>query len=362
MKFLNLLAFSTLLVISCQSVSEELPFQELPVFTPEITHQFESFGDDIFFSHLGYSTQLLENGAIFLPDRELNKIFKLSSEGNPISVIASEGRGPGEIQDVNFISRSFNNTILVYDQISRKVLRYSSSGDYIEEFILPTWDRGSLSEVYELDEDYFLTVFRSFEYLRNFDLEPEAYLVMFEKSTEKYTQYITISDRPYARHIVNDQPRGGRMVPFSAEHLRYLNHQNSSFYSFWTEDQTIAGLNTSLDTTRTITFELSREKLSGDEITTIRDDQPDNLWRTMQPLLPEYKAIADDLKIDEKNNFWLKLNHRSEFQKWLILSESGEKLAIVELPKDGMLTHISDRHLGFRLDDHIFALLEPIKL
>jgi hypothetical protein len=82
----------------------------------------------------------------------------------------------------------------------------------------------------------------------------------------------------------------------------------------------------------------------------------------MEPLLPEYKAIADDLIIDEQHNFWLKLNHRSEYQKWLILSESGDKLAIVHLPKDGMLTHVSDQHLGYRLDDHKFALLEPVNL
>lgn len=351
-----------LFLISCHSDSEEISFEELAVFTPNIIQEFESLGGEIFFSHLGYSSPQFDDESIFLPDRDLNKIFKVSAGGNLISTIASEGRGPGEIQDITFVSRSYDHSLLVYDQRNRKVLRFSSAGGYLEEFILQPWEKGTLTEVYELDENHLLTVYRSFEYLRNLDLEPEAYLVIFDKETEQYTHSVTISDRPFARNIVNGQPRGGRIVPFTAEHLRAFNHRNSSFYSLWTEEQKIASLTASLDTANTITFELSREQLSIDEINTIRDDQPNNSWRTMEPLLPKYKAIANDLIIDEKNNFWLKLNHRSEYQQWLILSESGEKLALVQLPKDGMLTHISDQHLGFRLDDHRFALLEPVKL
>jgi hypothetical protein len=362
MKFLPVSAVLIVLLISCHSDSEEKPFEELPIFTPNIVQEFESLGDDIFFSHLGYNTVLLDDGSIFLPDRELEKIFKVSYDGDLISTIAYDGRGPGEIQDVNFMSRSYDNTIIVYDQINKKVLRFSALGEFIEEFILPPWEKGTLSEVYELDENHLVTVYRSFDFLRNPDLEPEAYMVVFDKSTGKYTQHITISDRSYARTIIDGQPRGGRIVPYSAEHLRYFNHINSKFYSFWTQGQTIACLTSALDTTQTITFELSQERLSTEEVSAIREDLPVDLWHNMEPLLPEYKAIADDLIIDEQNNFWLKLNYRSEYQKWLILSESGDKLAIVQLPKGGMLTHASDHHLGFRLDDHIFALFEPVKL
>lgn len=362
MKYLSLITFTALLLMSYHSYVEEISFDEIPVFTPKIIQEFESLGDDIFFSHLGYHTIPLIDETIFLPDRTLNKIFKISSDGNLISTIASGGRGPGEIQDITFVSRSFDSTIVVYDQMNRKVLRFSALGEFLEEFKLRPWEKGTLTEVYELDENHLLTVYRSFDYLRNHDLEPEAYLVIFGKEAEQYIQNVSISDRPYARNIVNNQPRGGRIVPYSPEHLRYFNHRNSKFYSLWTEDQTIASLTSSLDTTQTITFELARETLSREEINAIRNDLPNSLWRNMESLLPKYKAIADELIIDEKNNFWLKLNHRSEYQKWLILSESGEKLAIVRLLKDGMLTHVSDQHLGFRLDDHRFALLEPVKL
>jgi hypothetical protein len=362
MKSLLRFVICILILIGCQSVSEEKPFEELPVFTPAIMHEFDSLGEDVFFSHLGYNTFKLDDESIFLPDRALNKIFKISADGKSNTKIASEGRGPGELQDITFASRSYDNSIIVYDQTNHKVLRFSPSGEFIEEFVLQPWEKGTLSDVYDLDENHLLTVYRSFEYLRNLELDPEAYLVIFDKESERYIQSVTISDRPFARNIVNDQPRGGRIVPYSSEHLRYFNHQNSTFYSLWTEEQTITSLTTSLDTASTITFDLSREQLSRDEMNAIRDDLPSSLWRNMEPLLPEYKAIADDLIIDGQNNFWLKLNHRSDYQKWLMLSQSGEKLAIVQLPKNGMLTHVSGQHLGFRIDDHVFALLEPIQL
>lgn len=360
MKFFYLWVLFILILLNCQSDPGTVSFDELPIFTPNIVQEFDLLGKDIFFSHLGYTTLLFDDGTIFLPDRGLSKIFKVSSDGNLISTIATEGRGPGEIQDITFVSRSFDNSILVYDQKNKKVLRFSSSGGYLEEFILEPWDRGTLSEIYELDENHFLIIYRSFDYLLNFDLHPEAYLVIFDKSTQQYIRSETISDRLFARNIINNQPRGGQKVPHSPEHLHYFNHRNSKLYSFWTEDETIASLTSSLDTAQTVTFNLSRELLSKEEHSAIREDLPNSLWRNMEPLLPEYKAIADELLVDDNNNFWLKLDYRSEFQQWLILSESGKKLAIVQLPKDGLLTHISEQHLGFRLDDHSFALFEPI--
>ncbi|MCC5905545.1 MAG: 6-bladed beta-propeller [Balneolaceae bacterium] len=362
MKFLYLPVFTILFLLSCKTASEEIPLGELPLFTPGIIQEIESLGDDIFFSHIAYRTIPLEDEAVFLPDRNLDKIFKVSSDGNLISIISSDGRGPGEIHDITFISRSFDNNIIVYDQMNKKVLRFSASGEFLDEFILQPWEKGGIFEVYELDETHLLTVYRSIAYLSNPDAEPEAYFVIYDKEAERYIQSVTMSDRPFARIIVNDQIRGGRTVPYAPEHVRYFNHRNSSFYTFWTEEATIVSLSESLDTTRTISFELSREPLSRDEINEIRDDSGDDLWRSMRPLLPEYKAIANSMIIDDQNNFWLKLNHRSEYQQWLILSEAGEKLAIVQLPKDGLLTHVSDYHLGFRLDDHLFALFEPIEL
>ncbi|MEX0660747.1 MAG: hypothetical protein WEA58_13890 [Balneolaceae bacterium] len=41
-----------------------------------------------------------------------------------------------------------------------------------------------------------------------------------------------------------------------------------------------------------------------------------------------------------------------------MLNQDGEPEMRVQLPKEGMLTHISEHHIGFRADDHLFALYE----
>ncbi len=66
MKLSHLLAFSMLFLITCHSDSEEITFEELPVFTPSIIQEFESVDDEIFFSHLGYRSLQLDDESIFL--------------------------------------------------------------------------------------------------------------------------------------------------------------------------------------------------------------------------------------------------------------------------------------------------------
>lgn len=354
--------FFIFLLISCEAEDDtSVSLDNLPVVTPEIQLQIEQAGEH-YFSYLGYTSMVLEDGTVLLPDRELAAIFQISSDGSLINLAAGEGHGPGEIMDPMFISRGVNNSVLVYDRINKKVIRFNSNGKYKHEIMMPAWDKGQMTEIYELDEQHFLTIFQSFEYLGNMDLGPEAYVVVYNKDSEKYIHSFTMDDRLYARLIVNNQPRGGRMVPFSGENLRAFHRGSSGFYLFWSMENEIARISASLDTTETIKFELSKQQLSAEERNEIREDSRPEQWRTLQHVLPEYKAVADGFKTSHQNHFWLKLNHRSEFQQWLVLNQNGEKLAIVQLPKDAMLTHISEHHLGVRLDNHQFALFESVNL
>jgi hypothetical protein len=362
MKFSLAAILLSLLLMGCHSEQDQSGLDGLPVHTPGVITEFDSLNDEIYFSHLGYATAVLDDGSLFIPDRELSTIFIVTDKGDLVSTAAREGRGPGELQDITFLSRSHDSSILVYDQMNNTVYRFSSAGEYLKELTLQPWDRGRLSEVYDMDEDHLLTVYRSFEYLRNTELEPEAHLVPYNKTTEQYMESVTIPDRAFARTIIDGEVRGGRMVPYSPEHLRAYDPAGNTLAFLWTEGQEIAHLTPSLDTTQTVSFELEREPLSRDEISEIRDYLTPDAWRSMEPLLPGLKSIADDMIIDDQQRFWLKLNHRSEVQKWLILSPAGEKLALVHLPGEGMLTHVHSHHLGFRIDDHIFALLEPVQI
>jgi hypothetical protein len=74
--------------------------------------------------------------------------------------------------------------------------------------------------------------------------------------------------------------------------------------------------------------------------------------------LPENKALADQMMVDQNKIIWLKLNHTSTYQQWLTISAQGNLLQVIQLPKNSMLTHISENHLGVRLDNATFALFE----
>ena len=59
--------------------------------------------------------------------------------------------------------------------------------------------------------------------------------------------------------------------------------------------------------------------------------------------------------------FWLKSNLRGDYEKWFVLNSKGKILHALNLPKGSILMHVSDKHLGIRLDDVTFALYENPK-
>ena len=67
------------------------------------------------------------------------------------------------------------------------------------------------------------------------------------------------------------------------------------------------------------------------------------------------------MKMDPEGRFWVKLNYRSDSNLWLILGQEGDPQKVVHLPGGSMLTHISGKHLGVRVDDVTFALYEPVE-
>lgn len=350
-----------LLISSCGTESEQvenLRVSDLPAVKPQQLIEIESAGDH-FFNHIGYHSIPLADGSFLLPDRPQSTLYHLSDEGALLSIASPEGRGPGEVEDPLFLTLSADGTSMMYDQGNRKVLKFDDQGSFSEEFITPTGETSNISEVYYLDNNY-LTVFKSFEYITDPDTDPKAYLSILNQEQDEYTYSRQIRDRAHARNIVDGQPRGARQVPFAPEHLRAFNPKNKTVSLFWSGGDKIAKVNADLDTISTITVDVQPERLNQEERNRIREETGDNMWPEMEDLLPETKAIADDMIIDHLGRHWLHLNHRSEFEQWLILSEEGEPEAVIQLPENAMLTHVSEHHLGVRLDDHFFALFEPI--
>lgn len=359
---IHLFCLILILITGCQPENENsTQLSEVTIYKPGELIRFDHTGSH-YFSHLGYTSVVLDDGSVLLADREHKMAFKVTSTGDFLEIVASPGRGPGEIQDVSFISESFSGNVLLYDQINQKVITLDNLGQYVDEFTIPQWNNGNLTEVYKLNEQQYLFVFKSFEYLRNPDSDPEAYLVVYDRHQESYLTSKTISDKLYARHIVDGQLRGGRVVPYANDNLRGYNKNTGGLFLFWSGDNQIVQIDNKLDTLGSISLDVEPQSLTSAEVDTIREETNPDIWQSMKNLLPKQKALVDDLLIDHENNFWVKLNYVSDYQQWLIVSEEAEILQIVQLPKDAMLTHVSEDHLGVRLDNVTFSFFEPVQL
>lgn len=337
-------------------------FDELPMILPEPIIMMEEIGEN-YLTHLSYSSVALDDGSVLVGDRELKKLFRISADGELLEIAARGGRGPGEIQDVVRLRPSATGFTLLYDAMNAKLIRFNEQGKFADELIIPQHDYGSLNGVYQLNESNYLLVHHSFGYLYNSDsdMKPELRISLFNRETERLGGYITLPDQVFAPHKMNGQVVGGRMVPFTGGHVRYFNPNDGSLYVMLSDQSHITRFDAQLDTLKTIRFELHPERVNDEDKRITREEvDDDDMWRVIEPLLPEYKALADDMKMDSEGNFWLKLNHRSNMQRWLVISPEGSHKAMVHLPKDAMLTHISDHHLGVRLDHHVFALFEPV--
>lgn len=354
---MRILIFSLLLIIlvGCNSNNESnSQLSDVPVTTPNELVKFETIGENLL-SHIGYTSIVLKSEHVLIPDRQHVKLFKTDSSGELIETIGRKGNGPGEFQDITFLSQSAFGNTLIYDQMNQKVVVLDSLGHFSSEFIIPSNSpSGSLRELYEVEEQQYLMIFQSHESLFNEDREQVSYLVIYNSKKKSFSPEKTINSRPYARRTGGG---GGMRVPYAAADLIAYDKTTAEFYLYGSGRQKIAQLDTSLDTVEVISFDLEPELVTRAESDSIRAKNPE-YWDSMQSLLPEYKALADRLIIDPENNFWLKLNHANEYEQWLIVSDLGELLQIVQLPKDSMLTHVSDEHLGVRLDDITFALFE----
>lgn len=355
-----LVLIGSLAFTGCKTQEEDhSTLSDLPSVQPEELIRFDAAGD-IFFSHLGYHSILLEDGNMLLGDRELKVLLKISAEGELEEQLLKPGRGPGELQDINFISQGASGDIFVHDQINKKIIRLDKNGSYRDEFSVPSWESANLTEIYEPEKDLYLMVFKSFDYLMNPEKEPQLHLTTYNAAADTFVKAQTLADRPFARQIIDGAVRGGTVVPFAPEHLRAFRPATGTLTLFYSGGDRLAKVNTGLDTLNVIELPVEPEAVSEEEIAALREDSRTEVWRELKDLLPGVKALAEDMMIDGSGNYWLKLNHRGEYDRWLVADADGKPLTLVNLPEGSMLTHVSKNHLGVRLDEVTFALFEPV--
>lgn len=363
MKYLVLIF---IFVISCQFSDEEsvTNLDELPVVQPFVTLQFDH-SDDIFFQHINYYTVSLPNGDFVLSERSQNYILRIDRSGNIVKKLTREGRGPGELQDAIGLNLVDNGKVVTYDQSNNKTVILGVSGDFIDEFSLFPIEQYRIRYVYPLSPGYlYLIDYWKPSALMNEEIKTDKILSIYNRADDTITIQQTYPDIEHTVFMIDGRPRGASEVPYASKFFQVLSADNERIYISWSETNEIAELNTDLDTLRTIPIPLKMEPLTKADIDSARQNylhRDPIFWKTIEDNLPESRVAFDGLKVDHNNRFWLKLTRQSTHQEWLILNRDGDPQKLVKLPKEGILTHISEHHLGFRADDHLFELYEPIE-
>jgi len=118
MKYLGFILFIFLLVISCQ---EESDFDlEIPTSSTHELQEVVRIVDDpseIFFHNSVRQIEFLSNGNyIIRGGRNLKYVLEISQDGELVSTIGREGRGPGEFVSIDRILLTPGDSLYVYDQ------------------------------------------------------------------------------------------------------------------------------------------------------------------------------------------------------------------------------------------------------
>ncbi|MBD3616184.1 MAG: hypothetical protein HUJ22_06375 [Gracilimonas sp.] len=313
--------------------------------------------DTVYFSHLGYQSEVLENGNIVIPDREIPSLVVIDELGK-LKKRIGEGRGPGEVLDAYRFTKDINGHIYTYDQDNEKLIIYDENLDLIREIIPPNYEATTILKAYPTgDENQLLFELTSFEYLRGETKDRENILIQYDIESEAYGEEMTLEAQPYARLYIDGRPAGATLVPYSYGNITAYNPEDQTLFVFDTATDLIAEISASFDTVRTIPVNFPTEEISAAERDSMEAEYNDARWDVLKDVLPEIKAPVQEM-IYQNGEFWMESNIEGDTEMWLVLNMEGQITKVVHLPKESLLMHVSDEHLGVRLDDVTFALFE----
>ena len=346
------------LLMGCSGQTAEpkpLTIEDIEALNPKQIWSINHAGD-LYFSHLGYESVVLENGNIVFADRQLPAIVVFSDNGEYVKHVRS-GRGPGEIQDAYFFTKDSAGNVYTYDQKNDKILTYNKEFDHVSDIIPKEYESNGILKVFPMDEENeYLLQMSSSEYLWDESKQRQINLVQFNSENNTFGEVLALNAQPYALLKIDGNVMGASKVPYAPGNIISYDFRNSSLFTYDTGSDLIAEINADFDTLNSIPLNLPTEEISTTELDSMEASYDmEEQWKAIKEALPEVKAPADKMIYNE-GNFWLKSNIDAKTEMWLVVNEEGIVRNVVHLPKESMLTHIDDDHLGVRLNDVTFAL------
>lgn len=354
-----------LLFISCSSDIESenrSQFDDIPITDISLISEFDQSGEH-YFQFLNSNSMSLSNGDVILNDREGEFIILIDETGEFIRKVSRSGRGPGEVQDPLTVKPVDDSSILIFDQERNTVTRKTLDSSVIQEYHPPTSAPLQVSGASPTqNKDVITLLWWDPSFMMDENEESRTIFKSYDVETEEILHRADYPGETRARVFDDGRVVGAVLVPFVGDLLYNHSPIDHQLYVFWSDNSEIAVLDPiEFDTLRTIPVNLPSERLTNAERDSLQDEFRSNVWSTAEDKLPDQKTPAEEMLIDHQNRLWLKLTLRSEHQEWIVLNQDGEPEMRVQLPKEGILTHVSEHHIGFRADDHLFALYELVE-
>jgi len=343
--------------------SAQIDLSSIPLSVPEQIFQADHV-DSVYFQYLAPRSLSDSEGNIVLNDWDSPFVLKLNRNGDLIEVIGRKGSGPGEIQRAGSTAFDKERNLFIFDVVRSRIIKLSNEFDLVQEFEPPILDNMQrVTEVYATSADSLLLLkITSGLFLRAQNEKPKTIFALWNLETGSFEQKAEYPAKAYARLFVDGNMRGATQVPFSGDLLYDTSPDKQSLFVYWSEDNHITELDViTFDTLRTIDIQLPKESVSSSEIDSLKELYRPEQWRTLRKILPAEKALAEDMIIDQKGRFWMKLNNIGNHQEWLVLNRDGTPEKIVQLPKEGSISHVSEYHIGFRNNETNFTLFEAVK-
>lgn len=365
LKLAGLFAIVTVLVCACaepelQGEVTANKVEDIEVFVPEKIMEFDHI-DTLYYSFIGLNSFATDDGGLILPVWGLATLVKTNKEATEVLALTKQGRGPGELLDVG-VPTMGENEIYVYDQVQQKAVLFDRTDlSLVKEFLVGPYQEYRINRVYPSFEEESVLIWLN-NSLHNMDRITENLLIKFNSKSGEYGKSIAVKGQPQAPlgEVGNGTATMGMRAPFSDNSFIVSIPERKTLLLYDTRTNLIAEINASFDTLQTIPVELPRQEVSSAEKDSIKAEV-DALafadWGTVEPYIPTIKAPADDM-LYHNNEIWLKSNFRGNHQKWMVIDMEGRLIKEVKLPKGSRIMHISEEHLGVRINEVTFALYE----
>ncbi|MFC1529091.1 6-bladed beta-propeller [Gemmatimonadota bacterium] len=272
------------------------------------------------------------NGHYYVNDAGNNRIAIYDDGGYYISEINRVGDGPGEYRNIHQVAE-VNNTIMLVDGNTRKLLFYDYSGIYLNTIRY----NNAVRDVYYTNDEMIVAIKR-YAMTRGVMRYEQKELNVMRVTGDTIA---TIIAKPTAYEFIPINTQGFYMQPYGERSSFYVHPSKGILFSNGIEPY-LEWYDYYGDNTVKIYIELDRIQVGKNDIIVFEKYLDEYIMRNPSGLsarvkrsykMPKYRPYWDEIIVDDRDYYWLHVpdipHHRNiinEPKKYIVLSPEGEYL------------------------------------